>query len=231
MAVARVLKALAEECWSDPQGVGGLRSGQVENLADDVRQPVWPVQALQHAERASNLHFLGQQRSLGVRGPVRREAFGEIVGEAFKGQVQALDGALLHVEDVVDGDPVDPRLELAAKVELRQPSDCANQDLLRRVLRILSIPEHAQGKAVDIALQISDELFDGVPVAVERPSGDVFKRHRLVITFHQRFQRRKLGSQSCALCLERAFDLFERYWRRMQDEAVDTGATSGLGHP
>ena len=30
---ARVLQALAEECWRDPQGVGGLRSGKVENLA------------------------------------------------------------------------------------------------------------------------------------------------------------------------------------------------------
>ena len=87
-----MLQALAEECWRDPQGVGRVRPGKLENLADDVRQPVWPIQALEHAERASNLHFLGQQRSLGVSGPVRREAFGEIVGEPFKGQVHALDG-------------------------------------------------------------------------------------------------------------------------------------------
>ena len=138
---------------------------------------MWPVQALQHAERAANLHFLRQQRSFGVGGPVRREPFGQIVGEAFKGDVLALDGTLLNVENVVDGDPIDPGLELAAKVELRQPSYRADQDLLRRVLGILAIPEHPQGESIDVALQVSGELFDGIPIAAECPPGQVFKRH------------------------------------------------------
>lgn len=68
---ARLLEALAEECRRDPQSVCRLRSGQLENLAEHVRQPVWPVQALEHAERAANLHFLGQQRSVGGGWPVR----------------------------------------------------------------------------------------------------------------------------------------------------------------
>ena len=99
-----------------------------------------PVEALEHAERASNFHFLSQKRSLGVGGPVRRQALAEVFGEPFETQMHALDWALLHVEHVVHGDPVDPRLELAAKVELRQPRYDAHQDLLRRVFCILAVP-------------------------------------------------------------------------------------------
>ena len=79
-----MLKALAEHRWGDLQGVSRLRSWHVEDLTEHVREPMWPVQALEHAERASDLHFLGQQRPLGVHRPVRREAFGEVVGEASK---------------------------------------------------------------------------------------------------------------------------------------------------
>jgi hypothetical protein len=78
------------------------------------------VEALEHAERASNLYLRGEKRSLGVGRAVRRQALGEIVGEPFEGQVHALDGTLVHIEDVIDGDSVHPRLELAAKVELRR---------------------------------------------------------------------------------------------------------------
>jgi hypothetical protein len=70
---------------------------------------VWPVEALKHAERASDLHFLDKKGPLRGRRPVRREALGKIFREPFEGQLQALDRALLHVEDVVDGEPIDPR--------------------------------------------------------------------------------------------------------------------------
>ena len=48
---SRLLQALTKERWSDPQYICRLRSGQLENLAEHVRQPVRPVQALEHAER------------------------------------------------------------------------------------------------------------------------------------------------------------------------------------
>ena len=81
----------------------------------------------------------------------------------------------------VNRDPVHPRLELAAKVKLRQPSHGANQDLLRRVLGILSIPEHPQGEPVNVALQISHELFDRIPVAVNRLPGKFLGCHQASI--------------------------------------------------
>jgi hypothetical protein len=66
--------------------------------------------------------------------------------------VHALDRALLHVEDVVDRDSIDPRLELAAKVELRQPRHDAHEDLLRRIFRVPPVPQHAEREAIDVAL-------------------------------------------------------------------------------
>jgi len=140
---------------------------------------VRPIQALEHAERAADPHFLDQKRPLGIRGAFRRQAVGEVLGEPLEGHLRLLDRALLHVEDVIDGDSVDPRLELAAKVELRQPRDRANQDLLRGILGIFPVPQHAEGQAIDISLQISDELVEGIPIAVDGSSGDVFERHRL----------------------------------------------------
>ena len=68
---ARVLHAFAEERRRNVEDVRGFGSGHVENLADDVRESVRAVQTLQHAERASHLHFLRQHRSLSVCGTVR----------------------------------------------------------------------------------------------------------------------------------------------------------------
>src|SRR5262245_52133123 len=93
--------------------------------------------------------------------------------------MHTLDRALLHVEDVVDGDSIDPRLELAAKVELRQPRDDAHKDLLRGILRVRSIPQHADREAIDIALQRSDEVVEGLPVAIDRLPREILERDRL----------------------------------------------------
>ena len=57
----RVLEPLAEQLWTDRQCLCRLRPRQVEDLSEDVRQTMRSVQALQHAERASDFHFLGEQ--------------------------------------------------------------------------------------------------------------------------------------------------------------------------
>jgi hypothetical protein len=122
---------------------------------------------LEHPERTADLHLLDKQRPLGISWPVRRQPLGQVLAEALKIQVHAFDGALLHVEDVVDGDAVDPRFESAAEVELRQSRDRSNQDLLCGILRILTIPQHAESQAVDVALQRSDETIERVAVPAD----------------------------------------------------------------
>ena len=96
--------------------------------------------------------ILTSQGSLGIRWPIRRQALHQVVAEPLNTQMHVLDRTLVHV-DVVDRDPINPRLELTAEIELPQSRDGSNQDLLRRIFRILMIPQHAQGEAVDVALK------------------------------------------------------------------------------
>jgi hypothetical protein len=65
-----VLKALTEDVGRDLQGVSRLWPWHVQNLAEYVREAMRPIQALEHAERASNFHLLNQERPFGVRRPV-----------------------------------------------------------------------------------------------------------------------------------------------------------------
>src|SRR5688500_12953147 len=135
-----------------------------------------PIETLEHPERTADLYLLDEQRPLGISWPVRRQPLGEVLAEALKIQVHAFDRALLHVEDVVDGDAVDPRLESAAEVELRQSRDRSNHDVLRGILRILTIPQHAESQTVDVALQGSDETIERLPVPVDGLPCKIFQR-------------------------------------------------------
>jgi hypothetical protein len=136
-----------------------------------------PIKTLEHAERAANLHFLDEKGSLGISRPIRRQALDQVIGEPLKVQVHVFDGALLHIEDVVDGDAINPRLEFAAEVELRQSRDGSNQDFLRGILRILTIPQHAESQAVDVALERSDKVIQSVTVPADRLPCKVLQRY------------------------------------------------------
>src|SRR4029453_6425533 len=127
-----------------------------------------PIKTLEHTERAADLHFLDEKGMLGISWPLRRQALDQVGGEPLKVQVHALDGALLHIEDVIDGDAIDPGLELAAEIELRQARDGAHQDFLCGILRILTIPQHAESQAADIALERSDKAIQSFTVPAHR---------------------------------------------------------------
>ena len=62
----------------------------------------------------------------------------------------------LHVEHVVDHDAVQPRAEAASALKRREPGEHFDEDLLRRVLRILRMVEHANGDVVDPRLMPLD---------------------------------------------------------------------------
>src|SRR5438477_12175783 len=165
-ALASSLEAFPERRGLDVQGSTGLICRELQNLAQQVCKPVRPVEALQHPQRAADLHFLREQRGLAVGRSVRRQTALEIAGKRFEAQVLPLDRTLLHVEQVVGRHAVYPRLQPAAKVELRQARDHANQYLLRGIFRILAIPQHPQGKPVDVALECQEEITDAFPPAV-----------------------------------------------------------------
>ena len=55
---------------------------------------------------------------------------------------------------------------------MRQPRDDATLDLLRRVFGILAVPQHAQGQAIKVALEIPHENVEGVTIPIDDPPGD-----------------------------------------------------------
>jgi len=104
---AGVLQTLAEQVRRYSEGFRGLRTREVQDLAEHVRETMRPIETLEHAERATDLHFLDEKGSLGISWPLRRKALDQVVGEPLKVQMHVLDGALLHIKDEVDGDAVD----------------------------------------------------------------------------------------------------------------------------
>ena len=95
--------------------------------------------------------------------------------KALKAQVQTLGRALLDVQDVVDRHGVRPCVHPASEVELGQPRDDTDEDLLRGVFGILLVPEDPQGEVVDAALQFADNEIKRTSIAVDRQSREIFQ--------------------------------------------------------
>lgn len=103
-----------------------------------------------HGQTAPYLHFVDEHRLLGVGGAGRDLACREILGKGVEREVLALDRALLEIQDVVDRQPIDPRLEPAPKSELRQACHDTDQDLLRGIFGVFLVPQLAQRETVDV---------------------------------------------------------------------------------
>src|SRR6266851_7692154 len=70
-----------------------------------------------------------------------------------------LHSPALHIEHVVDDDPVEPGAEAASAFERREAGHHFDQDLLRRVLGVLRMEEHANRDVVDPPLMTLDQVF------------------------------------------------------------------------
>ena len=116
--------------------------------------------------------------SSGARG---LQAVLEVLGEPLEAEVKTLDRALLDVEDVVHRHPIRPGLQAAPEVELRQPRDDADEDLLRRVLGVLAVPQHPEREAVDVGLKGSHQAVERLAVAVDGLPGDLLEPIGFVI--------------------------------------------------
>jgi hypothetical protein len=51
------------------------------------------IETLEHAERAADLHFLDEKRSLGFSWPIRRQALDQVAGEPLKVQAHVVQEA------------------------------------------------------------------------------------------------------------------------------------------
>src|SRR5207237_1845424 len=94
---SRALESLAQHSRIDIKRFGGFGPWKVENLTKDVGEPVRPVKALEHRQRAADLDFLNEHRPLVLAGAIGSESFRQVFGQAHEIQFHALDGAPLPV--------------------------------------------------------------------------------------------------------------------------------------
>src|SRR5439155_27382725 len=71
----------------------------------------------------------------------------------------------LHIEHVVHHDAVQPGAEAAPALKRREPGEYFDEDLLRRVLSILRMVEHANGDVVDPRLMPLDYVFERLAIS------------------------------------------------------------------
>ena len=107
-----------------------------------------------------------------VRRAVERVAVG---AETYH---RLLRSSALHIQHVVDHDAVEPGAEAAAPLERREPGQGFEEDLLRRVLGVLRVVEHADRDVVDPSLMPPDEVLERLAIAGAgaRDEGEVLGR-------------------------------------------------------
>jgi hypothetical protein len=164
---------LRKVAGSTSRTMAASRTIQLQDLTEDVRQPVVAIQTEQHPERAPELDLLEEEALVG-RGLADdravSQALVELPAEPVEGEVLRLDAGSSRRLEVVAGDPVHPRQDRAFASEGAEVGDDADQDLLRCVSRVLGVPEHPEGEAVDPVLDPTDEFVarDGVPLSRTR---------------------------------------------------------------
>src|SRR5262245_34528587 len=166
---AGACQALAEVAGAHLQHLAADRVAGAEDRAEGKDQSLLAVQAEQHAHRAAVLGLLDQQRQCHRHGfrigqvEIRRAINGgPVIGE---GRHPALRAAPLHVEDVVDGDAVEPGAEAALPLERAEPGDDLDQHLLGDLLGVVRVEHHADCDVVDPRLVSKDQALQRGTVA------------------------------------------------------------------
>src|SRR5947209_8246405 len=140
---------------------------ELENLAEDVRQALLAVEAEQHAERAADPYLLDGHPILGMIANLHigRCRFVKFGFEALERVGPRLDPAVPRRPKIVRGDGETPRRETPLSAIAREVRDDSDEDLLRRVTRVLGMPKHAKSQRIDLILDCLDELLDRRRVA------------------------------------------------------------------
>ncbi|HUF69606.1 MAG TPA: hypothetical protein VMM79_13265 [Longimicrobiales bacterium] len=173
----------AERSRPDPHRARALVVVEPHDLAEDVREPLRPVETQQHGHRASDAYFFEQQLVLDVgwRRDLRiGQAAAEVGAELVEAQRLPFRSPAPHRQQRVRRHAEHPRPERALSAERLQPRDHADQDLLARVLRILRVPEEPQCQPVDVRLDRANDTLECGPVAGYGPGHLGFERALLV---------------------------------------------------
>jgi hypothetical protein len=148
-------------CSRDLENLAGLFARQLEDLAEDVRDPMRSVEALQHRLRAPDHHFFLEKTLIGLRGlgSSHLQAVQQIPLHIRERQRLPFDSRSANIEQMIRRDPQYPGTEAAFPPERSERGDDPEQDLLRGVFRVLRMPKHAHGKTVYPVLDTAQQLI------------------------------------------------------------------------
>jgi hypothetical protein len=165
----RPRQLLPEVVAADLQKLGADEIGHAEDLAEDVDEALLAVEAQQHARGAADPGFVHQQPNVGRHGSRIRQIqvwrAVQAVAVSREGPPGRVGPPPLHVQDVIDDDPVQPGAKTAAGGECRQLRDQLDEDLLSGVFGVLREVHHAKHDVVDPGLVAGNQLFKRFPIA------------------------------------------------------------------
>jgi GNAT superfamily N-acetyltransferase len=126
----------------------GILEAAGYQLSEDEDQALLPIQARQQGRRAPNARLRDEELHVGrnrprVRG-FRVWSVVEVPAVPCEGELPRLSAATFHIQEVGDGDAVEPGAQAAASVERRESCEELYQDLLWLAERVLGRAPHRQ---------------------------------------------------------------------------------------
>src|SRR4029077_9870146 len=167
----RTGQALPKVVGSDLQHLSSNGVAYLEDRTEDKGQALFTIKAKKHPQGAGEHLLVHEQVSLRRCGleigqlQIWRIVERRAVGSKVDGGMLHLHLPALHIEHVVHYDAVKPRAEAAPALKRREPGEYFDEDLLRGVLSILRMVQHANGDVVDPRLMPLDQVFERLVIS------------------------------------------------------------------
>ncbi len=155
------------------QGVAGR-----EDRTQYENQPLFPVQAKQHTQHASELRLFNEKIRFGrwtaARERVLVRRIVEKISQAFEPMHCLLRRAASEIERMIDDDSVRPGSKRAVASERRKAGRDFQQNFLGGILGIFPSLEHSQSQVIDPRLVAPEQYVECGCVTVDGPPSEIF---------------------------------------------------------
>lgn len=148
---------LPEGCRLDPEHPAPFLAGEVD-MSSRMKT--------RRCSRSRHASIICVQPSLTSSSRIRRSP-------SLEADVLRLPSPTLRREQVIGGDPPHPGPETAPAPEGPQPGHDLDEDLLRGVLGIGGVAQHAHGEVVDVVPRCPDEVLAGPRIALKGPCREI----------------------------------------------------------
>ena len=135
-----------------------------ENLSQDEYQPLPPVEAQQGSHGATDLGLFDEDLNWNRNGSRVRQVEVGYPLQAARGIVERANRhrSLLDIQNVIDGDAIQPRAKLGVAAERGQGLEGFEQHFLRGILRVGAAQQHTNREVEHPGLMARQEQFRGL---------------------------------------------------------------------